>query len=165
MLEIIAMITMLVDHVGLVFFPNEEWLRIIGRIAFPIYAFFLVRGYQKTRNLKSYTFRLFIIALVAQLPYTYLFKFYQFNVVFTLLVALAALIILDRIKNKRKAYLWVGLLIILTTVIPFDYGSYGVILAIIYRYLNMMIGLILHAALNVLAVYGCLLYTSPSPRD
>lgn len=154
MLEMIAMITMFIDHVGLVFFPNEEWLRAIGRVAFPLYVWFLVVGYKKTKNLKKYTLRLVIIALAAQLPYSYLFKLPQFNVVFTLLLALAALYVLDRVKKRKKAFLSVGLLLILSMIIPLDYGPYGILLAMIYRYMQKIQALALHALLNSLFVYG-----------
>ena len=52
-LQLIAMITMLIDHVGAAFFPDQlEW-RVIGRISFPIYAYCIVLGYRHTKNLKN----------------------------------------------------------------------------------------------------------------
>lgn len=53
-LKLIAVITMTIDHVGAYIFPNILWLRIIGRIAFPIYAYMIAEGCQHTRNMFRY---------------------------------------------------------------------------------------------------------------
>ena len=49
--KIIAMVSMLLDHMGLLFFPDEQIFRILGRIAFPIFAYMIAEGcrYTKTR--------------------------------------------------------------------------------------------------------------------
>ncbi|MGI6425828.1 MAG: TraX family protein [Tepidanaerobacteraceae bacterium] len=62
MLELIAMTTMLVDHMGVVFFPDITAFRIIGRISFPIYCFLLTRGYCYTSNFNKYLLRLILLA-------------------------------------------------------------------------------------------------------
>ena len=53
-LKLIAMITMTIDHVGMVIFPGVMILRIIGRLAFPIYAFMIAEGCRYTRNRRRY---------------------------------------------------------------------------------------------------------------
>ncbi len=63
-LKWIAIITMIIDHIGAVLYPVSQYpdmafLRIIGRIAFPIFAFLIVEGYRHTGNLKAYAVRLF----------------------------------------------------------------------------------------------------------
>ena len=50
MLKVIAAITMTVDHIGVIFFPSSNILRIIGRIAFPIFAFMIAEGCKYTKN-------------------------------------------------------------------------------------------------------------------
>ena len=40
-LKIIAAISMVIDHTGMLIFPGEDIFRIIGRLAFPIFAFFI----------------------------------------------------------------------------------------------------------------------------
>ena len=52
-LKLIAIISMLIDHIGAILFPSSEVLRIIGRLAFPIFAFIIVEGYFHTKNLKK----------------------------------------------------------------------------------------------------------------
>ena len=49
-LKIIAAITMLVDHLGVIIFPQYVVFRVIGRISFPLYAFMIAEGCRYTRN-------------------------------------------------------------------------------------------------------------------
>ena len=57
-LKILALLFMITDHVGAIFFPKITELRIIGRIAFPLYAWCLVVGSVKTKNPVKYALRL-----------------------------------------------------------------------------------------------------------
>ena len=72
-LKIIAMITMIIDHSGDVFNPllHEKSLifNAVGRIAFPLFAFMVVEGYTHTSNIKKYLLRLFIFALISEIPF------------------------------------------------------------------------------------------------
>ena len=67
LLKIIAMILMVVDHVGYILFPNVEILRIIGRLSFPIFAFFIAEGCRHTRNKLRYFLVISICAIIYQL--------------------------------------------------------------------------------------------------
>ena len=60
---------MLIDHVGLVLFPEIEVLRIIGRLAMPVFAFFIGEGCLHTRNRKAYFLRVFILGIICQAVY------------------------------------------------------------------------------------------------
>ena len=72
-LKLIACMTMLIDHIGAVFFPHTPWLRIIGRVSFPIYCFLLAEGIHYTRSPMKYGLRLLLVAVIAELPYDLLF--------------------------------------------------------------------------------------------
>ena len=83
-LKLIACITMLLDHIGAVIVMNcfenatganksalldlYEMLRMVGRLAFPIYCFLLVEGSFYTRNSKRYGMRLLIVAVLSEIP-------------------------------------------------------------------------------------------------
>lgn len=68
-LKMIACLSMLIDHIGFVLFPQVEEFRIIGRMAMPIFAFFIGEGCIHTRNRKKYFLRLFVLALICQAVY------------------------------------------------------------------------------------------------
>lgn len=72
-LKCIAMLTMFVDHTSVAFFSHTTLFNVIGRIAFPIFAFQISEGYVHTKNFKKYLLRLFVFALVSQIPFM-LFK-------------------------------------------------------------------------------------------
>ena len=61
-LKIIAAVAMTIDHVGLMFFPQLKVLRIIGRIALPIFAFMIAEGCRYTRNKLRYFLTVFLLA-------------------------------------------------------------------------------------------------------
>ena len=79
-LKLIAAAAMLCDHVAVTLYPlwlgraGYALLRGIGRIAFPIYAFFIAVGYDKTSNLRRYLTRLCALALLSQVPFVLVFK-------------------------------------------------------------------------------------------
>ena len=68
-LKIIACLTMLIDHIGLFLFPEALWLRYIGRIAFPLFAFFIAEGCRYTRDRFRYFLNVFVLAVLCQSVY------------------------------------------------------------------------------------------------
>ena len=63
-LKLVACITMFVDHLGLALFDNNRLMRIIGRIAMPIFAFQVGVGFSKTHSKWKYILRMFICFLI-----------------------------------------------------------------------------------------------------
>lgn len=127
LLKLIAIVSMTIDHIGAVFFPEIIFLRIIGRLAFPILAFQLSVGYERTSNLGKYLNRLLIFAAISQIPYYLAFGEVELNILFTFAVSIALIWALD----KRKSLITLVLLIIALAV-PFDYGLYGIFLPIVF---------------------------------
>ena len=68
-LKLIALITMTLDHVGMLLLPQVKILRAIGRIAFPIFAYMIAEGCQHTRNRRKYLFSMVFLAAVCQVVY------------------------------------------------------------------------------------------------
>lgn len=139
-LKLFACIVMLIDHIGAVFLPEFIGLRIIGRLAFPIFAFFIVEGYYKTSNVRKYATRLSLFAIISQLPFMMAFNngMEYLNVFFTLAIGLISIIILDHklIKDIKLAKI---IIIIVTFAIvenkyyTTDYGIYGIVVILLFK--------------------------------
>ena len=118
---------------------GDKILNVIGRIAFPIFAFTLSEGYVHTRNLKKYMFRLLIFAIIIQTP-SILFNYnYPMNVFFTLFLGLFTIFILDFKKIWLKLpisgiikFILILAVLVLAQRFNFDYGAYGIVLIMIF---------------------------------
>ncbi len=145
-LKIFACACMLCDHVGYVLVDNNSVMRAIGRLAFPIFVFLLVEGYRHTSNVKMYILRLFVFALISEVPYDLAFARSVFeisdqNVFFTLAAGLTAVYLLDRVLSgysattEYKVILAFGAVLIpaaLAEICRTDYGMGGITVIILF---------------------------------
>ncbi|WP_248277992.1 TraX family protein [Paenibacillus sp. SZ31] len=150
MMQWIAMITMLIDHIGAVFFPHIIELRIIGRIAFPIYAFAVYIGYKHTRDVQKYIWRLFWIAVISQVPFMAAFNHYSLNVVWTLWSALLVLFVIDKLPSRLLSIPIVIGAGWFMEISQMDYGIYGLLLVLLFRYFQGPVLVVAHVVLNAL---------------
>ena len=101
LLKIVAMITMTCDHLGDALFNHLNILNYIGRISFPIFAFQLTQGYLHTKNKGKYGIRLFLFALISQIPFALFIQMfnndgsYKLNIFFTLLLGFICIYVYD----------------------------------------------------------------------
>ena len=142
-LKIIAIFSMLIDHIGYFFFSNGNQIiyltfRSIGRIAMPIFVFMIVEGYIHTKNLKKYIARLLIIAIVTQGIIIY----GHINIVFSFVLILILLRIMEKELFKNKYIDTIARLCILTIIssiyllIDIDYSYFAPILAMFFYITN-----------------------------
>lgn len=135
-LKIIACVTMLIDHVGASLFPAAVWMRIIGRIAFPIYCFLLSEGSHYTKNPKKYALRLFIGMLLAEIPFDMalfggLTWQYQ-SVMVTLLLGFFALERMKQVNTYPRKLLCSLPFMLIAELLCTDYGGWGVALIVMF---------------------------------
>ena len=119
---------MFLDHYHYIV-GGSEILNVVGRIAFPIFAFTLSEGYVHTRSLKKYLLRLFIFAVSIQMPSVLLGYNYPMNIFFTLFLGLLSIYIfsLKKISIILKIIL-IGFILFFSQKFKLDYGMYGILL-------------------------------------
>lgn len=139
----IALGAMLLDHLWAMVIPGNQWMTYVGRIAFPIFAFQIAEGFLRTSDRRRYTLRLLAFACLSEIPFdlmyasTPLYPFHQ-NVIFTLLLGLAAIRGLDRAKREKTAKAAaLGLLGLLAawlagTIGMVDYSGKGVLTVVVF---------------------------------
>lgn len=138
-LKLIAVFCMLLDHIGYAIFPEVTALRAIGRLAFPIFAFLVAEGMKHTSNWKKYVLRLFVFAIISEIPFDLLtsgkvIDLSSQNVLFTMLFG--ALAVVSFKTNQNLGYLGAVLAAGLGFVCCVDYGLFGVILILFIYILN-----------------------------
>jgi len=105
-LKIIAMVSMVFDHVGDMFFPDVLWPRMIGRLAMPLFAFCITEGYIHTRDKKKYLIRMGVFALVSEVPFDLAFEgkvsLNHQNIMLTFFMSILALMLFDLIRGKKN---------------------------------------------------------------
>ena len=135
----IAALFMLIDHIGVVFFPYDLRWRIIGRLAMPIFAYGVARGAYYTGALERYMKKILLFALVSQMPYWAMtsgmkegaFFELKLNVGFTFFFALVGIYWMKEVQKAPKnikVLLASMVCIWLARALNCDYGSYGVLL-------------------------------------
>lgn len=135
----LAIFTMLMDHIAYIFLGNSSHtfiytlMRLIGRLAFPIYAFFISRGYFQTKNFKAYLFRLTVAAFLTEVIFdlalfgTFFHPAYQ-NVLFTFVEALLMIYLIENSHNQFLQIFYPVFFYYLSGVIKADYGFMGILL-------------------------------------
>lgn len=119
-LHIMAMVSMLCDHLWGTIIPGNDWLTCIGRISFPIFAFMIVEGYFHTSNLRKYMGRLLLFAVLSEIPFNLamgssLFYPIHQNVLWSFLISLGLIHWNEKAKASRK--IWLQVLIGCATVL------------------------------------------------
>lgn len=136
-LKIIAVLSMVIDHVGAIFFPQYVIFRVVGRIAFPIFAYTLVEGFMYTHDLRKYIFRMSILALISEIPFDLanfgkILEFSHQNVFFTLTLGLVMLYFFIQIPGNIKKYSMVVLMLLISEIWHTDYSSMGLLMILCF---------------------------------
>lgn len=121
MIKLVAAVLMAIDHIGLVFFPNSIYWRLIGRLSMPLFAYSIARGYRHSRENKTlnrYLFNMFVFAVISQIPY-YLVAGEGTNIGFTWAFSLLLLMNLDRAEKSRPRAILACLAVLAAALVIF----------------------------------------------
>ena len=130
-LHILAMTFMLMDHLWATLLSSQMWLTHVGRLAFPIFAFLAVEGYFHTRSFKRYALRMLLFAVLSEVPFDLMYGgtvFYPVhqNVIWTLLLGLLGIRLMEAARAKGKRWLYV-LTCAAVVVLGFALGTLGMV--------------------------------------
>ena len=119
-----------------------ETFHAIGRISMPIFCFLIVEGFVYTRDVKHYLTRLFLFAIISEVPYdlasgTSAFDLAQQNVFFTLAAGLLVLIAMKRYQTNKLLVIAVPMAMAAATYyLKFDGSYYGVLMMVLFYLLR-----------------------------
>lgn len=136
-LKVFAIITMLIDHIGAVLYPEVMAFRYVGRLSFPIFCFLLTEGFIHTRDIRKYMLRLMCFAVISEIPFDLAFHrtwmtLEKQNVFFTLLIGMGMIWLLDKEKETVNQ---IGVIILAMWLAEFlhtDYGFRGIFLIAVF---------------------------------
>ena len=152
MLKIIGMSSILCDHCAIVFagYGLPVWaywtMRCVGRLAFPIFTYFIVQGFIYTHSVGKYGLRILLAAVLSEIPYNMaifgkVWYFGHNNVLFTFAMALFVLWLAQKIYKKNTHYVPFVVIPVLwamavSYVLGLDYSWRCILLAVIFYYLR-----------------------------
>ncbi len=148
-LKLIAIITMLIDHIGAAvieknmdlyvrYYVQYDMMRAIGRMAFPIFCYLSVQGFIHTKNIKKYIARLFVFALLAEVPFDLAFfdSFFYIeynNVIWSILLGIILLEVIRRYEQNH-------VIVLLSVIVA---SALGIFLKTDYLYITpLLMGLL-----------------------
>lgn len=139
-LKLIAAFTMLLDHAGILLFPRVRLLRILGRLAYPIFAFMIAEGCHYTKNRLRYFLMVFGLGVGCQLVYAIVGGAAYLNILLTFSCSIVLIYTLQevyRAKNWKKEFWWSVLFAAgflsaygLQRIITMDYGFWGIMVPV-----------------------------------
>ena len=134
-LKIIALISMTIDHIGVQLFPNLRILRIIGRLAFPIFAYMIAEGVKYTKNRKKYLLTISLTALFCQLIYFFAEKSLDQCILVTFSLSI---LLIYALENDNLIISLISLIggFILTEILNIDYGFLGILTPVFIYFAN-----------------------------
>lgn len=132
-IKLIALITMVIDHVGLVLLDNNIIFRIIGRLSFPLFAYSTFIGYFKTKDLKKYLLRLLLIGIISEPIFMIVFNknILTLNVMFALLFEVLLLYSLD-----KKKWLYIPFIFTFLILLNIEYSLFILLYTLMFYYLR-----------------------------
>ena len=144
-LKLIALVSMTLDHAGLILLPHVPLLRILGRLAFPIYAYMIAEGCRHTHHRKRYLLSMAGLALACQAVYLLAAGSLYMSVLVSFSLAILTIYALDFARERGGIAFLLPLaalsaVVFLTRALPrllpgtdydIDYGLWGILLPVL----------------------------------
>lgn len=145
-LHMLAMLFMLLDHMWITVVRGNDWMNCLGRLAFPMFAFLIVEGYMHTSDFKKYIRRMFLFALISEIPFnlvsagSVIYPFHQ-NVLWTFLLSLLCIHLIEKARKTQKLWLQIIMCVLVVSVgyllgilLMVDYNSAGIMTVLVFYF-------------------------------
>lgn len=144
-LKLIALVSMTVDHMGLILFPGVQLFRIIGRLAFPIFAYMIAEGCSHTKSIARYHGTLALVGLGCQVVYSIAMQSLYLQILVTFTISVGLIRLVKRLQQKKSLWRWLLLIggvlgaLFVSEILPLllpgtdlavDYGFCGIMLPV-----------------------------------
>lgn len=144
-LKLIAAVTMLLDHAGILLFPRVQLFRILGRLAYPIFAFMIAEGYRYTRNKRRYFLLIFGLGTACQVVYYFTSGDTYLNILLTFSLSILLIYVLQASwQDPKRQTLWsilfaAGIFSVygLDRLLTIDYGFWGVMVPVFVSFAHV----------------------------
>ena len=130
-INLLGCLFMFIDHIGALLFPEQLWLRCLGRVSFPLFAFMLANGYRHTHDRGRYLLRLTAFGLLFQPLYAFCMQNGAWNIFLTLAAGMLAIMLHQACRQSGRQWLGlaaVAILALAAEVLHLEYGWYGIAL-------------------------------------
>ena len=148
-LKIIAMISMALDHIGLILFPQYRIFRILGRIAFPIFAYMIAEGCRYTKNRAKYLALIAAMGVAFQLVYFFMLGDLYQGILITFSLAIITIysiegLLSDGMGKRALSLMGLTFVVVFGTVFPvifadagfaIDYDVWGILLPVMVYFM------------------------------
>ncbi len=173
-MQLIAYISMFIDHASKFAMKSMSYNPILGRLALPIFAYLIAMGMQRTSNKPKYIFRLFIFAIISQIPFILMiygmpnleFKISNilqivnhftknFNIGFTFLIAALSIYFIDKNKkNFLNIFIITIISLFVVSELKTDYAAFGLLVVYLFYYIKNKIAIsVIYLFLTTLQVF------------
>ena len=135
-LKLLAALFMTIDHIGVVLFPRVLVLRIIGRLALPIFAYMIAEGCKYTRNKKKYFGMIFLLATLCQTVYFFVDGTLYLSILYTFSLSILTVYAMQNMKSRGTTascllfLLTISAVWVLNQFFTIDYGFWGCMLPV-----------------------------------
>lgn len=138
-LKYIAIITMVIDHIGVFFIDSSTFIyalcRFVGKLSAPLICYFLVEGYKYTSSKKKYLARLGIFAIISQISFSLAISnklfIFKLNMIFTLCICFLVLLSYEKIKNKLVK--WTSIFCLILISYYCDWGIFAPLWVLVFN--------------------------------
>lgn len=152
-IKIIALIAMTFDHIGFYLMGNYIPFRIIGRLAFPLFAFMISEGAKYTKNKLKYFLRIFILGIICQIFYTALVGTFYLNILITLSLSILIIFSIEFSKKANNKFSFLIPIAVSSAIILIDYFLANVIKPVGYHLDYSVLGVFLPVIIFIFKNY------------